>query len=238
MGNTLISETRVTTPVFRLAFPHVFEKSQVNGKGAFKFRIAMLFDKELHNTELVPLRNLIKDLIKQKWGADFVIPMNSKGEVDDKLFFYPIKDGDKSVSLKTGEPYDGFAGTKVANAASEFERPVVDGGDAAKGIKPQEILKANASEIYGGCYCKASVNVYAWENMGTKGVSIGFLALQKVKDGKQFSAFANAAEDFEPITAELVDVDKDALFDDGLKSPAEHVGGDSAKPKNDLMSQL
>ncbi len=225
MGKTLVSERRITTPVFRLAFPAVNAASQVNGRGAFKFRITMLFDEKLWDTELAPLRALVKDLIVKKFGAEPQLPEG---------FYIPFKDGNICVSKKTGEIYEGFPDTKVVNAASDFKRPVVDGGDAAKGIKPQEII--DPTEIYAGCYCKASVNAYLWDNMG-QGVSIGFLALQKVKDGKPFSAFADAAEDFEPITTELLDTDKEKLFEvDGVAGAAHQ--SDSDKPTNNLMSQL
>ena len=216
MGKTLVSESRITTPVFRLAFPAVEKASQVQGKGAFKFRITMLFDIGLWDTELVPLRKIVKGLIEQKFGVGVSPP---------KDFYLPYKNGNDSISKK-GEPYEGFTDTKVINAQSEFKRPVVDGGNAAKGIKPQEII--DSSEIYAGCYCKASVNAYLWD-MYDGGVSIGFLALQKVKDGEPFSAFANAAEDFEPITSELLDTNKEEFFG---------VGDEVTKVKNDLMNQL
>lgn len=224
MGKTLVSETRITTPVFRLAFPAVEKASQVNGQGAFKFRITMLFDNGLWDTELAPLRLLVKDLITKKYGAEPELP---------KGFYIPFKDGNLSVSKKTGEIYDGFENTRVVNAASDYKRPVVDGGNAAKGIKPQEII--DPTEIYAGCYCKASVNAYLWDNMG-QGVSIGFLALQKVKDGKPFSAFADAAEDFEPITPELLDVSKEGLFEGGAGSELTPQGAPAAKAN--LMNQL
>jgi len=201
MGKTLVSESRITTPVFRLAFPAVEKASQIQGRGAFKFRITMLYPNGLWDTELKPLRLLVKDLIEKKYGVGTQPPTG---------FYLPFKDGNLSLSKKTSEPYEGFVDSKVVNAASDYKRPVVDGGNADKGIKPQEII--DPSEIYAGCYCKASVNAYLWDNVGGQGVSIGFLALQKVKDGKPFSAFADAAEDFEPITSELLDTNKEALF--------------------------
>ena len=218
MGKSLISERRITTPVFRLAFPAVNEASQVNNQGAFKFRITMLFESNLWDNELIPFRNLVKELIEQKFGVGIQPPAG---------FYIPYKDGNGCLSKKTGEPYEGFPNTKVVNAQSEFKRPVVDSGNATKNIKPQEII--DPTEIYAGCYCKASVNAYLWDYMAG-GVSIGFLALQKIKDGKPFSAFADAAEDFEPITPELLDVNKKELFD----TPTTV----DEKVKSDLMSQL
>ncbi len=231
MGKTLISEVRITTPEFRLAFPAVHEASQVQGKGAFKFRITMLFQDALWNSELVPLRDLVKDLITKKFGAGVQPP---------KGFYIPFKDGNLSISKKTGDPYDGFANTKVVNAASDYKRNVVDGGNAAKGIKPQEII--DPSEIYAGCYCRASVNAYLWDSY-EGGVSIGYLALQKTRDGKPFSAFADASEDFEPITPELTDTNKEELFEPNGIAGEETFKSDTIRSREgagepNLLDQL
>ncbi len=216
MSKIVVSEDRITTPIFRLAFPAVFEPKP-NFKGALKYSIVALFSKALWDTELVPLRNLVKELIVKKWGTDL-----------PEKFYIPFLDGDEKT-------YEGFENTRYFNAASDYKRPVVDGGNKVKEIKPQEII--DPSEVYAGMYCKASVNAYAWEAFHpvshallNSGVSIGFLALQKVKDGKPFSKFADAAEDFEPITPELIDANKEELFN--VEAPA------TTKAKEDLMSQL
>ncbi len=181
-GKNLVSEERVTTPIFRLAFPHIFQAAP-NLQGKLKFSIVMLFDNEMWSDgSLNPLKTLVNELVVKKWGKT------------PDGFFNCFKDG----NTKT---YDGYEDTIFASAASEYQRPVVDGGNQAKGIKPQEII--NPAEVYAGCYCKASVNAYTWEVMGKTGVSFGLLAIQKTKDGKPFSRFAGAEADFDPITPEL-----------------------------------
>ncbi len=225
MGKTLVSEYTITTPVFRLAFPAVDKASQIQGKGDFKFRITMLFENDKWNDELLPFRKLVKDLIEKKFGVGTQPP---EGFNIAHLF----KDGNLSVSKKSGEIYDGFENAKVINAASDYKRVVVDGGNKEKGIKPQEVLDVK-NEIYAGCYYKAVVNAFLWDNVGGQGVSIGFLALQKVKDGKPFSVFADAAADFEPITTELLEGDKEKLFE-----PEVATGDVGETAKTNLLDQL
>lgn len=179
----VVSEGRVTTPEFRLAFPHIFEPA-ANLQGKMKYSIVMLFPKGLWETELVNLRNLVNEVIKKQWG-----------ETPDN-FLSPFKIGDD-------KEYDGYAGSIFASAASEYKRVIVDQGNKANGIKPSEII--DTSEVYAGCYARASLNAYAWDVMNKRGVSFGFLAAQKTRDGVPFSRFAHAENDFDPITPELAD---------------------------------
>ncbi len=194
-NKNVVSEGRVTTPEFRLAFPHIFEPA-ANLQGKLKYSIVMLFPKELWETELANLRNLVNEVIQKQWGE---IPEN---------FLSPFKIGDD-------KEYDGYAGSIFASAASEYKRPIVDGGNAAQNIKPSEII--DTSEVYAGCYAKASLNAYGWDVMNKRGVSFGFLAAQKTRDGAPFSRFANAENDFDPITPSLTD------------APATNGGGVSAE---------
>ncbi len=179
-----VSEGRITTPEFRLAFPNIFTPA-ANLQGKLKYSIVMLFDEKLWaDGELDGLRALVDEVIQKQWGKK------------PDPFLSPFKSGSE-------KSYDGYEGTIYASAASEYIRPAVDGGNAAKKIKPSEII--NPAEIYAGLYARASVNAYGWSVMGKSGVSFGFLALQKLRDGKPFSKFAGAEQDFDSVQPELSD---------------------------------
>lgn len=57
-------------------------------------------------------------------------------------------------------------------------------------------------EIYGGCYCRAQLNGYAYEKGQNKGVSFGLLHLQKIKDGEAFGNRTRAEDAFTPVEGE------------------------------------
>ena len=53
------------------------------------------------------------------------------------------------------------------------------------------------SEVYSGCYAKVSINFYAFNTNGNKGVACGLGNIQKVKDGEPLSGRSNASDDFD-----------------------------------------
>ena len=64
--------------------------------------------------------------------------------------------------------------------------------------------------VYSGCYCNVSVNFYAFNANGNRGVAAGLGNIQFVKDGERLSGKASADADFNA----LVDDDEDVLGDD------------------------
>ena len=52
-------------------------------------------------------------------------------------------------------------------------------------------------EFYSGCYGRASLNFYAYDYQGTKGIGVGLNNLQKLEDGERLGGdFSTAEEDF------------------------------------------
>jgi hypothetical protein len=66
-------------------------------------------------------------------------------------------------------------------------------------------------EIYGGCYVRASLSVYAYDQSGNKGVSFGLRNIQKVGDGEAFGGRTRAEDDFTPVDASA-SADVDDMF--------------------------
>jgi hypothetical protein len=72
--------------------------------------------------------------------------------------------------------------------ASSSRRPkVVD-------INVQEII--DRDQVYAGCYVRASVNCYCYDQLGNRGVAFGLLNLQKVRDGEAFGVTSKPEDDF------------------------------------------
>jgi hypothetical protein len=65
---------------------------------------------------------------------------------------------------------------------------VVDG-------KIQAIL--DRSEVYSGCYGKVSLNLYAFNVNGNRGIAAGLGNVQKLKDGEPLGGMSRAEDDFE-----------------------------------------
>lgn len=64
--------------------------------------------------------------------------------------------------------------------------------------------------VYSGCYCNVSVNFYAFNANGNRGVAAGLGNIQFVRDGERLSGKASADADFDA----LEDDDEDVLGGD------------------------
>ena len=56
------------------------------------------------------------------------------------------------------------------------------------------------SEVYSGCYARVSLNFYAFNSNGNKGIACGLGNIQKVKAGEPLGGRSSASDDFTSIT--------------------------------------
>jgi hypothetical protein len=162
---------KVTTPIFRVSFPNVFQPKLNELSGKTEYSLVMLFDKK---SDLKPMKDLAAATAKEKWGDK--IPAGIRN---------PFRDGDIE---KAGR--EGYINTDFVNTKSNQKPGVVDGD-------LQPII--NAEEFYPGCYARATVTAYAYDNKGNRGVAFGLGNVQKVKDGEAFSGRSRAEDDFAPV---------------------------------------
>jgi hypothetical protein len=94
----------------------------------------------------------------------------------------PLRDGDKE---RKGD--EAYAGSYFVNANSTTKPGVVD-------ADRNPIL--DSSELYSGIIGRASINFYAFNSNGNKGIACGLGNIQKVKDGEQLGGKSSAADDF------------------------------------------
>ena len=163
--------TKVIVPC-RFSYLHCWQPDSVNG-GDPKYSVSAIVDKK--DTKTV---NAIKAAIEQakkdsisKWGGK--IPANLK---------LPLRDGD--IDRPDDEAY---AGCYFFNANSRQAPQVVD-------AKVQPIL--DQSEVYSGCYARVSLNFYAFNSNGNRGIACGLGNIQKVRDGEPLGGKASAESDF------------------------------------------
>ena len=53
--------------------------------------------------------------------------------------------------------------------------------------------------VYSGCYARVSLNFYAFNSNGNKGVACGLGNIQKIRDGEPLGSRTTAADDFTTI---------------------------------------
>lgn len=96
----------------------------------------------------------------------------------------PLRDGD------TERDDEAYKGHYYINANSTTPPQIVD-----KYVKP--ILDRN--EVYSGCYARVSLNFYAFNSNGNKGVACGLGNIQKIRDGESLGGRSSATDDFSTV---------------------------------------
>ena len=169
--------SRVYTPEFRVSFPNVFKPRKNDLSGKEEYGVVALFPK---GTDLTPLKNAAAEAAKKKWGDK--IPNNLKSPFRDQ--------GDRE---KDGVLPNGYEkGATFINLKSTTAPGVVD---LTKGNRPIE----NPADFYAGCYAVATIEVFAYDQKGNRGISFGLGNIQKTRDGEPLGGRAPAAADFKPV---------------------------------------
>ena len=172
MANT--SRTKVITGMnTRLSYFHGWEPVSING-GPEKYSVSVLIPKS--DTETVNAVNAAIDAAIEEGIAKFGGKKPNKAAI--KL---PLRDGDLE---RDDEAYKGHW---FINANSNTAPQIVD-----RAVRP--ILDRN--EVYSGCYARVSLNFYAFNSSGNKGIACGLGNIQKVRDGESLGGRANAADEF------------------------------------------
>ena len=166
------NKTKVITGVVRLSYANVWEPKSINGSDE-KYSVSLIIPKSDKKT-IQEIKDAVKSAKQEgKSKFDGKIPANLK---------HPLKDGD--IEKPDEEAYkDSY----FVNANSNERPQIVD-----KRVNP--IL--DQSEVYSGCYGKVSINFYAFNSDGNKGIACGLGNIQKIRDGEPLSSRSSAADDF------------------------------------------
>ena len=168
------TKTKVITGInTRLSYFHGWEPVSING-GAEKYSVSVLIPK--NDKATIGAINAAIDAAIEEGIAKFGGKKPNKAAI--KL---PLRDGDVE---REDEAYKGHY---FVNANSNTAPQIVD-----RMVKP--IL--DRSEVYSGCYARVSLNFYAFNSNGNKGVACGLGNIQKVRDGEPLDGRTNAADDF------------------------------------------
>lgn len=169
-----ISKTKVITGKnTRLSYFHGWEPTSING-GPERYSVSVLIPKD--DTETVKAIERAVDAAIEEGIAKFGGKKPNKAAI--KL---PLRDGD------TERDDEVYAGHWFINANSKTAPQIVD-----KSVKP--IL--NRDEVYSGCYARVSLNFYAFNSNGNKGIACGLGNIQKIRDGEPLGGRSLATDDF------------------------------------------
>lgn len=170
-----ISSTKVVTGLVRFSYAHVFEPKAIQQNQDPKYSVSLIIPKSDKDT-VAKIKAAI-EAAKVEGTAKF------GGKIPPTLKL-PLRDGDEE--RPDDEAYRN-AYFVNANAGANNRPQVVD-----RDLNP--IL--DKEEFYSGCYGRASINFYAFNTNGNKGVACGLNNVQKLKDGDKLGSGSTAAEDF------------------------------------------
>lgn len=176
---------KVNTPEFRVSFPHLFtpRKNDLNGK--MEYSVTALFPKGTNINELLAAANEVAVSAfgpdKTKWPKNLKMPFKKQ---EDSL--------DKDGKLRSGHE-EGAWLMNLKCDASKNQPGIVD-------AQVQPII--DPKEVYAGCYGKASITFFAFNQPAAKGVSIILNNFQKTKDGEPLTSRNRAEDDFKPIESD------------------------------------
>jgi hypothetical protein len=173
-SNERKNPTKVVTGVVRLSYASIWEPKSING-GAEKYSVSLIIPKS-DTTTIAAINTAVNAAIEEGKGK-------FGGKVPNKAALkLPLRDGD--IDRPEDEAY---ANSYFVNANSTTAPQIVD-----KQVQP--IL--DRSEVYSGVYARVSVNFYAFNSNGNKGIACGLGNIQKIRDGEPLGGRSNAEDDF------------------------------------------
>ncbi len=175
-----LKATEVRVPC-RISYAHIFSPG-VNKDGTpGKYSVACLISKE-DTTTIQKIKAAIKAAVQE--GKSKLA--NKQGALPKmENLKLPLRDAD-------AEDIDdeAYQGHMFFNASSTRKPQIVD--------RRKEAI-TDSEEVYSGCYCNVSINFYAFNRDGNKGIAAGLNNIQKVKDGERLAGGSSADEDFDDL---------------------------------------
>jgi len=167
----------ITGPETRWSYANVWEAKSING-GAPKFSISLIIPK----SDTLTVAKIKAAIEAAYHEGEAKLKGNSKSVPPLASIKTPLRDGD--IERPDDQAY---TNTYFINSNSATAPGIVD-------VDRNIIL--NRSEVYSGVYGRASINFYAFNSNGNKGIACGLNNLQKVRDGEPLGGKVSAESDF------------------------------------------
>lgn len=178
MSNKVNNPTKVITgPDTRWSYANVWQAKSING-GTPKFSVSLIIPKSDKAT-IAKIRAAIEAAYHE---GEAKLKGNGRSVPALSVLKTPLRDGDAE------RPDDeAYADSYFVNANSSTAPGIVD-------ADRQPII--DTSEVYSGVYGRASINFYAFNSNGNKGIACGLNNLQKIRDGEPLGGKSRAEDDF------------------------------------------
>ena len=167
--------TKVITGKARLSYAHIFKAQAGIGGGEERYSVSLIIPKS-DTATISKIEKAIEKATKEgigRFGSKFGKAAN---------FRSPLRDGDVD---KTDDP--AYEDSYFLNVKSKTKPGVVD-KDLNKIIDP--------SEVYSGCYGRASVVAFPYSVNGSTGISFALQNIQKLEEGDPLGGKSSAEDDF------------------------------------------
>ena len=172
-----INPTKVVTGKCTFSYLNCWDPKSING-GTPKFSVSLIIPKS--DTKTV---NKIKEAIKAAYEeGNSKLKGNSRSVPALSVIKTPLRDGDAE------RPDDeAYKNSYFINANSPTAPGIVD-------ANCNQII--DRSEVYSGVQGRASINFYAFNSNGNRGIACGLNNLQKLSDGTPLGGKSRAEDDF------------------------------------------
>ena len=178
MANKYVNPTKVVTGICTFSYLNCWEPKAIQG-GKPKYSVSLIIPKS--DTKTV---EKIKAAIQAAYDeGQSKLKGNGKFVPDLEDLKTPLRDGDRELK---GD--DDYKGCWFINANSDTPPGIVD-------ADRNKIL--DRSEMYSGVKGRASINLYAYNVNGNRGIACGLNNLQKMSDGTPLGGKSRAEDDFD-----------------------------------------
>lgn len=176
-----VLNTKVVTGKVRFSFVNVFEPKAFADQEP-KYSVMLMIPKSDVGTVAkikAAIDNAAKKGLTTKFGGKMPTVLKTT-----------FKDADKDTNMDgdvLSSVYPETAGHYVINVSSKTQPKVID-------LYGNPII--DPTELYSGCYGRASINFYAYAQQGNKGISAGLGNLQKLDEGEPLGSVSSPTSDF------------------------------------------
>jgi hypothetical protein len=178
-ANTQVNSnpTKVITGKCRASYANLNEPKSING-GKPKYSVSIIIPK----TDTVTVDKIMAAIEAAYKDGESKLKGNNKTMPPLKSLKTPLRDGD--IERPEDEAY---ADAYFVNANSDTAPGIVD--------RDRNPIMENR-EIYSGIYARFSINFYAFNTNGNKGIACGLNNVQKLSDGTPLGGRSNPEDDF------------------------------------------
>jgi len=174
---TFTNPTKVVTGICTFSYLNCWDAKSINGS-APKFSVSLIIPKS--DTKTI---DKIKAAIQAAYEeGQAKLKGNGKSVPALSILKTPLRDGDVE---RPDDPV--YKSSYFINANSSTAPGIVD-------ADRNQIM--DRSEMYSGVKGRASINLYAFNSNGNKGIACGLNNLQKIADGTPLGGKSRAEDDF------------------------------------------